>query len=74
VPSAKTSRVVRGFILFDSAEPNPSQKMDPRHNPSHNLSYFMGLRHALLTLQWGTPYNSLSIELFLKYLVPFLKT
>ena len=34
----------------------------------------MGLGHALLIRQWGTPYNSLLTELFLKYLASCLKT
>jgi len=40
----------------------------------NELFYFMGLRHALLIRQWGTPYNSPLTELFLKYLAPCLKT
>ena len=37
-----------------------------------SLSYFMGLRHPLLTLQWGIPYNSLSIVIII-IIIRFVK-
>jgi len=37
---------------------------DSTRTRQDTLSWGLGLRHALWTLQWGTPYNSLLIEPF----------